>query len=136
MARVLKDYKCAAHGFFEAYEAVCPHGCETVQQVWLTPPAIQSAKTKFTDSTLKGLASEFGMTDLRSNSAGEAQKSAPAQNPFAVQWGSPSQLGNFNLNSIRGEQVSGLNAVKGNSNLQGPKTASYIQDHENLKIDK
>ena len=24
---VMHDYKCDLHGFFEAWEPVCPHGC-------------------------------------------------------------------------------------------------------------
>ena len=138
MAMILRDYKCPAHGFFESSEAVCPHGCTTVDQVWLSPPSFKSDRTKASDKQLKQLALEFKMSDIKSTKEGEAQKQAaqPQQNPFAVQWGSPSQLGNYNLQSIRGEHVSGIQALKQNAELTGPRTASYIADHQNLTIDK
>lgn len=136
MARILRDYKCAAHGFFESFDPVCPHGCDSVQQVWLTPPAAMSDKTKAADGHLNRMASEFGMSDIKSTREGEAQKVAaqPQQNPFAARWGSPKEVGNFNLRSIKGEAVSGINGLKDNVNLTGPRAASYIPDHQNLQI--
>lgn len=79
---------------------------------------------------------EFKMSDIKSTKEGESQKGSatPQQNPFAVRWGNPSEVGNFNLRSVAGESVSGIAAVKSNSELTGPRTASYIPDHENLKI--
>ena len=135
---VLNDYKCPAHGFFEGREPVCPHGCTDVQVVFLQPVATVSDRTKGSDKTLKQLALDFNMSDIKSKKEGEAQppRFAKPENPFAPRWGNPSNLGGFNLQSVRGEAVSGIQAVKGESRLSGPRIGSYIADHQNLKIDK
>jgi hypothetical protein len=135
---VLNDYKCPAHGFFEGREPVCPHGCTDVQVVFLQPVATVSDRTKGSDKTLKQLALDFNMSDIKSKKEGEAQppRFAKPENPFAPRWGNPTNLGGFNLQSVRGESVSGIQAVKGESRLSGPRIGSYIADHQNLKIDK
>jgi hypothetical protein len=133
---ILNDYKCAMHGFFESDKPICPHGCDTVQKVFLQPVGMIGDKTKFNDTTLKSLAADYGMTDIKSVREGEAQppRLAPPQgNPFAVQWGNPSQISNYNTQSIAGENPNGLASAGGRFNQ--PKTASYIGDHEKLKLD-
>jgi hypothetical protein len=135
---VLNDYKCPAHGYFENREPVCPHGCTDVQVVFLQPVGITSDRTKGSDKTLKQLALDFKMSDVKSVKQGEAQppRFAKQENPFAPRWGSPGDLGGFNLRSVAGEQVSGIQAVKGENRLSGPRIGSYVADHQNLKIDK
>jgi hypothetical protein len=135
---VLNDYKCPAHGFFEAREPKCPHGCTDVQVVFLQPIGVTSERTKGSDKTLKQLALDFNMSDIKSKKEGEAQPPRFAQqnNPFAPRWGSPGDLGGFNLRSVAGEQVSGIQAVKNESRLSGPRIGSYVADHQNLKLDK
>ena len=135
---VRNDYKCPAHGYFEAKEPVCPHGCADVQVVFLQPVSVTSDRTKGSDKTLKQLALDFKMSDVKSVKDGEAQppRFAKQNNPFAPRWGSPGDLSGFNLRSVAGEQVSGIQAVKGESRLTGPKIGSYVADHQNLKIDK
>jgi len=74
MSRILKDYKCQEHGFFEGYEPTCPQGCtDYVLQVFLQAPGFKSDKSKAADRQLKELASEFGMSDIKSTRAGENQ---------------------------------------------------------------
>lgn len=138
MSKVLHDYKCPVHGFFESREAVCPAGCTDVQMVFLKPIGLQSDKTKHNDKTLKQLALDYNMGDIKSTREGEAQppRFAKPDNPFAPKWGSPADIRGYNLNSIAGEQVSGIQAVKSGANLSGPKVGSYVADHENLKIQK
>jgi len=137
---ILHDYKCPAHGYFESTEAVCPHGCTDVQVVFLQPVATMSDRTKGSDKTLKQLALDFKMSDVKSVKEGEAQPprfaNKPPDNPFAPRWGNPGDLGGFNLRSVAGEQVSGIQAVKGETRLSGPRIGSYVADHQNLKIDK
>ena len=135
---VKNDYKCPAHGYFESTEAVCPHGCTDVHVVFLQPVATVSDRTKGSDKTLKQLALDFKMSDIKSKKEGEAQPPRFAQpnNPFAPRWGSPGDLSGFNLRSVAGENVSGIGAVKEGSTLSGPRIGSYIADHQNLKIDK
>ena len=144
---IKRDYKCEAHGFFEAWEAQCPHGClDGIMIVHLQAPNYMSDRTKNTDSTVKGLASDFGMTNLKSTREGEHQEGyltrnnapPPQQAPNGVIWGGgagynmASVMSGQAVRSVRGESV-GFNP-KNAGNLQGPKPASYIADHENLKI--
>jgi len=141
MSKVLHDYKCNEHGFFEAYEAVCPVcGSTEVQMVFLQPVGTISDRTKGSDKTINQLALDFNMSDIKSVRKGEAQPPRFAtdqkQHPFAPRWGNPADLGGFNLRSVAGEAVSGINAVKGSAHLTGPKVGSYIADHQNLQIKK
>jgi hypothetical protein len=75
MARILRDYKCQDHGFFEGFEAICPEGCEGefILQVFLKSPGFVSDKSKAADKHLKSLASEFDMSDIKSTRPGENQ---------------------------------------------------------------
>jgi hypothetical protein len=75
MARILRDYKCQEHGFFEGFEPNCPEGCgdELVLQVFLKSPGFVSAKSKAADKHLASLATEFGMSDIKSTREGENQ---------------------------------------------------------------
>jgi len=144
---VKRDYKCESHGFFEAWEPVCPHGCfEGIMIVHLQAPALMSDRTKGTDGTLKGLAKDFDMTNLKSTREGEHQEGyltrnnqpPPRQSPNGVIWGGgagynmASVMSGQAVRSVRGESV-GFNP-KDAGRLTGPKPASYIADHENLKI--
>lgn len=157
---VLHDYFCTQHGVFEAWEAKCP--CKPcngdISKVFLQPVSIKSDSTKKADQTLKGLAEDFGMTDIKSTREGEAQTGYHTRNNVQTEkerrealeaaerqprpgdaaiWGG---AGGINFKSVVGgmfkpvadEQVSVL--PKSVGNLTGPKTASYVADHENLKI--
>lgn len=75
MARILRDYKCQEHGFFEGFEAVCPEGCtgDFILQVFLKSPGFVSDKTKAGDKHIKSLAAEFDMSDIKSTRTGENQ---------------------------------------------------------------
>jgi hypothetical protein len=148
---IKRDYKCEAHGFFEAWEAQCPHGClDGIMIVHLQAPNYMSDRTKGADRTLNGLASEFNMTNIKSTREGEAQdgyfkrNNAPApQEPppergNGVIWGGQGgfQMGNIlgggAFQSVRGENVGFKPSDAGR--LSGPKAASYMADHEGLKI--
>lgn len=152
MAKILRDYKCEDHGYFEGYHPSCPvEDCEgEVYVVLLKAPGIISDRTKTADSTLKGLASEYKMTDIKStregetqsgyytrNNAPEPERREPRPGDSAI-WGS---AGNYNMKSIMGGAIKPVRdeAVSFNpkaaGNLTGPKAASYISDHQNLKIE-
>jgi len=114
-----------------------------VQMVFLQAVGMKSDSTKHADTTLRELAKDYGMSDIKSSREGDHQQHAllgnkqasQPQNPFAVQWGNPKQLGNYNLNSIRGETVGGLSAVKESGiALRKPTPSVVIRDHENLKL--
>lgn len=164
MAKVLHDYHCSEHGYFESREAKCPmkQCAGEVMMVFLQPPGLVSDKTKRNDKNLKQLAIDFKMTDIKSTREGEHQTGYLAKygdkaaqgKPDTVPPPPPQQEGragdaaiwggglqNLNMQnilsgravqSIRGESV-GINP-KDAGNLTGPKAASYIADHENLKI--
>jgi hypothetical protein len=70
---ILKEYSCAAHGPFEAFEAECPYGCSPrfVSQEFRTPVGTRSDVTAKTDKTFDALASDFGMTNM-GNRGGES----------------------------------------------------------------
>lgn len=72
---ILRDYYCESHGVFEAWEPECPmkHCKATISVIHLKPVGIKSAKTVNTDKTLKGLAKDFDMTDIKSTREGEHQ---------------------------------------------------------------
>lgn len=149
---VKRDYKCEAHGFFEAWEAQCPHGClDGIMIVHLQAPGLLGDRTKGVDRTLNGLAGDFGMTNMRSTREGEAQdgyykrnnapqpRDMPQQPGSGVIWG---DSGRFSMSSITSGRA--VQSVRGESvgfrpqdagRLSGPKAASYMADHEGLKID-
>ena len=72
---VLKDYYCENHGIFEAWEPKCPmkHCSGELSVVFLKPVGTKSAKTKHTDKTVKQLAMDYGMTDIKTTREGEHQ---------------------------------------------------------------
>lgn len=166
MARILRDYKCQAHGYFEAWTAPektkCPmKGCDAeVLIAHLRPVGLKSDRTKHADTTLKGLAKDFDMTDIKSTREGEHQTgyikrknkqtdkqrqqeaeaaAAAASAPRnAAIWGGQGGMnmkaalsGQFNR-PVKDEPVSML--PKSVANFTGPKTASYMSDPDNLKI--
>jgi hypothetical protein len=63
---ILKEYSCAAHGPFEAFEAECPYGCSPrfVKQEFRTAPGFKSERTGNSDKTLDSLAKDYGMTNM------------------------------------------------------------------------
>lgn len=153
MAKILRDYKCETHGFFENWVPVCPAGCEEdIKQVYLRAPSIGSARTKGIDKTLTGLAKDFGMTDIKSSREGDYQAGfynrnnskpepeAPKEPRSGDQaiWGGDNRFNMGNLlkggvvRPVRDEAVGVRPQDVGN--LTGPKAGSFIPDHENLKV--
>ena len=143
---IVKEWKCDEHGYFESDKPECPDGClKGISQVFLTPVKYKSNRTKGIDKTTNQLALDYKMSDIKTVKEGEAQpprlaNQAPnpqADRPTGVMWGNPKSITNYNLRSVNGEQINGLAAVKeGGVALTKPRTASYIADHQNLKIEK
>lgn len=81
---VIKEWSCAAHGFFSSFDPVCPKGCKGtgfIQRVILTAPGINNARTKNIDKTLTGLAHQFGLTDMNNqNGTGAVKRGDPGAN--------------------------------------------------------
>lgn len=136
---VLKDYKCLAHGYFEAWEPRCPKGCdgEAIMVAFLQPVGLRSDTTKHSDSTMRGLAQDFGMSDIKSVREGEAQPARfqqQPQNPYAVQWGDPKGISSYDTRPIADESVNGLQLAQSTGRIR-PLAPSIVQrDHENLSI--
>jgi hypothetical protein len=70
---VLKEWTCAAHGAFEASVsgdevAKCPKGCPKrfVKREFRTAPAVGTVVKGRLDSLQRGLAHDFGLSDLKS----------------------------------------------------------------------
>ena len=151
---ILRSYSCPRHGVFDGWEAECPHGCKDVTQVFTKAFAIKSQRTKNTDATLKGLASDFKMTNIKSTREGDHQEgyftrnNKPAEKEKGyeaanggVMWGGG---GNLNMASaLSGSAVKSVGEKLGKppeplrANLSGfgPLQPSIVQnDHEGLKI--
>lgn len=156
---VMHDYKCDLHGFFEAWEPVCPEGCtENVQMVFLQPVGLTSDTTKHNDKTLKQLALDFNMTNIKSTREGDSQAGYYTRNngptpkdvppvprearpgDAAIWGGAGGKLTMDNIlkgnmfRSVAGEQVSVMPNQVGN--LTPPRPASYMADQDNLSLDK
>jgi hypothetical protein len=162
---VLKDYYCESHGIFEAWEPQCPmkHCKSEISVVFLKPVGLKSDKTKKTDKTVKQLAIDYDMTDIKSTKEGEYQtgymkrnnklsdkefeqatEAMNAQNKEArpgdsAIWGGG---GNINMKSVMGGQFKSVNGEsvginpKSAGNLAGPRPASYMADPDNLQVSK
>ena len=162
---VLKDYYCDAHGIFEAWEAKCPmKNCKgELSVVFLKPVGLKSDKTKKTDKTVKQLAIDYDMTDIKSTKEGEYQtgymkrnnklsdkefaqatdamnaQNKEARPGDAAIWGAG---GNISMKSVMGGQFKSVNGEsvginpKSAGNLAGPRPASYMADPDNLQVSK
>jgi len=162
---ILRDYCCENHGMFESWEPECPMKfCKgTISIVHLKPVSMKSDKTKATDTRVKNLALDFGMTDVKSTKEGEHQsgylkrnnklsdkqfdeatKAMEEQNKKArpgdaAIWGGG---GNISMKSVIGGQFKSVNGEsvginpKEAGNLSGPRAASYMSDPDNLQVSK
>jgi len=162
---ILRDYYCESHGVFEAWEPECPmkHCSATISVIHLKPVAIKSEKTKKTDKTVRQLAIDYDMTDIKSTREGEHQtgymkrnnklsdkefeqatEAMQAQNKEArpgesAIWGGG---GSISMKSVMGGQFKSINGEsvginpKAAGNLTGPKPASYMADPDNLQVSK
>jgi hypothetical protein len=87
---VTKEFRCLAHGPFDAKDGICPRGCSTVVREFRTPPGGRSPKTKGVDKTLEGLASRFGLTDMTNrndNSVGANRAQGRGNMDMQPSWG-------------------------------------------------
>ena len=155
---VLKDYKCEKHGYFESRKPQCPmKGCDQeVYVVFLQAPGLMSDATKKNDRTIKQLAMDFDMTNVKSTREGENQagfftrknktsksqleKEAKiaAERPREPRPGDAAIWGGGGGMDIKSALSGKFNRPVGPQlgNLTGPKMASYTPDHQNLSIEK
>lgn len=71
---VILELRCAGHGAFENHEKRCPWGCPDsfVMQEFRTPPSIRHVGTRIVDQQLRGLAKDFGLSDLKNDKDGSS----------------------------------------------------------------
>ena len=147
---ILRDYKCETHGIFEGFSPMCPYGCaEEAKTIFLQPPGMKSDRSKGIDRTANQLAADFGMTNIKSAKEGENQAGYYTRNNKAPEpreprpgdsaiWGGDQRFNMRNViagravKPVRDETV-GFNP-KDAGRLTGPRTASYLADHENLSL--
>lgn len=159
---ILRDFQCYAHGVFESSEEapLCPQGCDTVERVFLQPPAFNSTRTQNIDRTLESLAKSHGMSDIGPAAIRRKQMRAEQeQQRFAefcqrryggIGWGDMPQGGNLNVQTkkIDGSGPGALGAVQsagatGSVDLEASrpmleaarKPVLVRRDHENLQVD-
>jgi len=147
---ILRSYNCKKHGYFDAWEPECPHGCKNVVQVFLKPFSIKSDRTKHADKTLDGLAKDFKMTNIASTREGEAQqgyfkrnnkppeKEKGYEGAQQVLWGGG---GRFDMSSaLAGKAVQSGNGEPAGVNPRdlgiksGPRANVVMNDHQGLKL--
>ena len=76
---------CDAYFESAAADPECPN-CAGIEpeRAFLTPPAIRSGATSVKDEMVKGLAADFGLSNLNSNKHGEAVARRPSPPPEAA----------------------------------------------------
>lgn len=90
---ITKEYRCKAHGPFEAFEPKCPGGkCPKswiVQEIRTAPAYRRSGKMRFIDDQLKGIARDAGLSDMRTGDPGESVLSKVKKTPADLmpRWG-------------------------------------------------
>lgn len=161
---ILRDFQCLAHGNFESMEEkpLCPFGCDTVQMVFLQPPAFNSARTSNIDKTLESIAKSHGLTDMN-NRGGAAVKRPTSKfansqeeytrfmrERYGDGWGVVPKGGTMNVktkevtNEGTGPGVAGAlsqyhghadNALAEVRDALVPKPVRVLRDHENLSVD-
>jgi hypothetical protein len=149
---VIKSYQCKEHGYFDAWDdPACPECGAEAKQVFIKPFSIKTGRTKKAVATLKQLAADYKMTNIKSVKEGESQagtyrhgggpKVEEPRQPRAgdaVMWGN---AGNYSLQSLLGG--GGPRSVKGEAtgfnpkdmgNVSGPKAIPVARDPQNLTL--
>ncbi len=158
---VLRDWRCLAHGDFESMldEPRCPHGCTTVEKVFLQPPGFFSPASQNIDSNMEKIAKSYGLTDMNNRGGKpvitpDANKQRQAEEyarfmkqKFGDGWGTVQKGGNLNV--ATGQISGGGPGVAGSlsqyhaqaDNVLAevkpaltPKPVLVRHDHENLQV--
>jgi hypothetical protein len=114
--------------------------------------SVVGGRSKRNDDNIKGLAKEFGMTNIKSTREGEFQEGYLTRNnapqPEIPQQESPGNgviwgdAGNYSMAGIMGGMIKPVAGEQvgfspKDANLtRGPTAASYYADQDNLKLDK
>lgn len=93
---IIREYRCNdCSTTFESMDAPADAACPACtagepERVFLTAPAIRSGQTSTKDNIVKGLAADYGLSDI-SNRNGQAVKQAPT-GPTAAQFAGGGQV--------------------------------------------
>jgi hypothetical protein len=138
---VLHDWRCAAHGEFEAFGSTedppkCPKGCSKhfVRLIFKKPPGIKSNGTKVADASLRALAADFGLTNIGSNGGesvrdyvrrGQSMDPNTKEMNFAPLWhGVPHAAPGFSQQTNPNVPTVDPSAALGGSTVQGENAVS------------
>jgi len=149
---IIKEWICFVHGPFESASSACPHGCNTTEQRFFTPPNIRTTgRTANIDKTMYGLMQQHNMTDVRSCREGEAAKRPDQKkveevnnftNEFSKRFGSSNGWGaldsrniNNSLRAIGAPSDNIISKVKDSLKPLSEMTIP-IRDPQNLKLEK
>lgn len=90
-ARIIKEWKCRAHGYFESTTPICPAGCSTVERAFLTAPSIRTTNGMTNADRLQDqLARAHGLSDMRTPEIGQTMSGK--MNPQPVSFARPTSL--------------------------------------------
>jgi hypothetical protein len=147
---ILKRFICSKHGEFDAWSDAamrCPAArCRCKPREMVAGPAVHRGATASKDKTLKQLAMDFNMTNMKSAREGEAQSGYLARNNApapketrpgdAVMWGGG---GRFALDNVvkNGNGVRSIAGEPTGATLSGsPKLRPswVMKDPDNLQI--
>jgi len=93
MSRIVKEWRCLAHGPFENASGKCKHGCSNrfVTQEFRTPISIRHGSTTVADGTARSLAESYNMSDIPTTRGDESVMQALRRTrdtrQYAPQWG-------------------------------------------------
>lgn len=158
MGGVVKEWKCLGHGPFEGCEPVCPHGCSTVERIFLTAPGLVGKKTKSTDRLTQQLADDFKVTDFNNKNKTQGARvlntkamqevetfQKEVRKRFPQNWGGVPAGGTLEVGTghIRDQQRGAGMAAQahtvavGDTTAQAPKRPTVrIRDPQNLQVQK
>lgn len=148
------------HGDFEGTKPECPSGCDVVERIFKTPVGFASDRTRNIDSTMRGLAASYGLTDVNNRGGQAAKRQTGAQDQAGIEygkmlqerygsgWGKVPKGGSMNVKTGQvegsGPGAAGALAAYGArpDNVLSevkealvPKPVLVRRDHERLKVD-
>jgi hypothetical protein len=91
---VLKEFRCKAHGPFEAIvkqdkTPKCPFGCSPkfVHREFRTAPAVRNVATSRLDSLQKDIAHDYGLSNIKTGDEGKSvMENLRAGTDFSTRW--------------------------------------------------
>lgn len=84
-ARIIKEWRCLGHSYFESTTPICPHGCTTVERAFLTAPSIRTTNGMTNADRLQDqLARAHGLSDMRTPEIGQTMSGKMNPQPVSI----------------------------------------------------